>query len=777
MAVEWGVYEGHEAVGIDVTMSPATVTKDTATVTLTWRVYVRTDGWTIYSDNQTLTVSGAVAASTDFEFGTTATPATPAGSARLVGTWTQTVTPSYSATSTQTITAAVSGMFNGGTPSHSRSFVVPKRPPQAPSPAAAAAAAYVSDARIDVSWTRPANAASTGTIWTNVDVWRATDGGSYVSVASLTGTATSWADATTAANKTYRYAVRGRNVSGSSAWAYTGNVDTTPAAPTGVAAVKSGAAITVTWTSNSPGAALFEVRDGTTVLGTATGSTYTHTAPSTSITHTYTVRAVAQDGGTRYSAWSAPSNTVQLLAAPLAPTGLTPNGAVQDAAANIVLAWTHNPVDTTAQRLKDVRYRLDGGAWVNPGQQTSTVSTWTLTPGNVAGASTVEWQVRTAGEHADFSPWSATASVPLSLRPTVAINTPANGATLTTPFLTVAWGYSQPSGHAQSAWRARLLDSTGAVIAQAAGTGTTTTWSPTGPVLDDGQSYTVEVAVTESSGLESTPDTAAITVAFPAPLPPTIVTDWDVDGGYLTVTVQPDAGPSNPDPITYSVDRSWNGGPWETLGTDLDITGDLIDWTVPLTGITTYRITALSALPSAVTVEHAITVNAEPCDVYLSGGPGMAYCVRLTRHIQRSIRTGRDRTLNQYAGRAAPVETTGTTVPTSMSLSANIFPQREGTRTVTIEDVETLCALPGPHLYRDHEGRNWWVSLSDVQIGLDYIAPISLTLTRVDGGTLEQRNATARHAAPAIREISPGLYTIVGGTTTDVAPGTYTWTP
>ena len=81
---------------------------------------------------------------------------------------------------------------------------------------------------------------------------------------------------------------------------------------------------------------------------------------------TVTARASVASGGvgstTLYSAYSAYSNTVQLLSAPNPPTGLTPNGPVRPVDEPVLFQWTHNPVDSSSQTAYELRHRVPGGA-------------------------------------------------------------------------------------------------------------------------------------------------------------------------------------------------------------------------------------------------------------------------------------------------------------------------------------------------------------------------------------------------------------------------------
>jgi hypothetical protein len=239
MAITYGSIEGRLSVGIDVTMSPATVTKDTASVTLTWKVYARSDSYG-FNDPQTMTLSNAISATKNY----TMVSGTGDDVVLLVGTWTQTVSLSYSATVTKTLVAAASGLFNGGTPSHSRAFVVPKRPPQIPDAPLSAGVALASASSALVDWDRPSNYNSASDIWTNVIVSRSVNGGAYSTVATLAGSATSWTDTGLLTNTTYAYRVASKNVSGTSTAVDAGSVQTALVVPTAVTPA-SGASVVV----------------------------------------------------------------------------------------------------------------------------------------------------------------------------------------------------------------------------------------------------------------------------------------------------------------------------------------------------------------------------------------------------------------------------------------------------------------------------------------------------------------------------------------------------
>lgn len=201
----------------------------------------------------------------------------------------QAFTTSY--TATQSVTWEVnwaSSADDDGFVARTKSgtVTIPIRPPQLPSAPTSASATYVSDAQVNVAWTRPTNASSASNIWsqTEIERWKQSTG-TWGRVALLTGTPTSWSDTTTSANDRYQYRVRGVNVTGGGEWETTGYVSTTPATPTGVSAAKSGDDIVVSWTDQSRAETGFEVQDETTTVGTPTASPFTHTAPSNLTAH------------------------------------------------------------------------------------------------------------------------------------------------------------------------------------------------------------------------------------------------------------------------------------------------------------------------------------------------------------------------------------------------------------------------------------------------------------------------------------------------------------
>lgn len=625
-------------------------------------------------------------------------------------------------------------------------------------------ATYVSDSRVNLSWSL------TGTSYPTLRILRYSASGAVSVVANISGSSTSWADTSVRADERYRWAIAGRSSDGlNGPLVYTGYISTTPDAPSAVAAAKNaGGDIVVTWTDNSTAETNFQVEDETTNVGNPTSSPFTHVGPSAMVTHRYRVRAVAD--GPRYSAWSPYSNVVTLLAPPAAPDDLTPNGSPFALDDPLVLEWTHNPTDTTPQTAYELRHQPEGGSW-------TTVTGTTAEQHTVADyvtQQTIEWQVRTKGAHADWSPWSAVASVPLTPRPTVAITEPSGD--VTSPYVTVEWSYYHAGGGAQSGWEVQILDGS-TVVAQGSGTDTAAEWT-SDDELPNGSSLTANVRVREPSGLWSDWESEAFDVNYDPPPASDVTAVWQDGYGHVLVTAEKVDEVGEPETVAHRVARSVDGGnTWTLVADDLGPVTSINDWEAPAGGTYHYRITALSALPSATHTVVEVTVPATPvnCAIWIGGGPGFAHAAQIVWNPTTSVNGGRERRLNVYSGRTHPVETSSRQVPRTLWVQATIFPDRHNEDAATVEDLQDVFDTPGPHLYRDHTGRVMYGTLSplDASTDVEGVTSISFSITRTARGTDAQLASLSEFYAPRIAEVAPGVYQVIGADVVEAAPGVY----
>lgn len=416
-----------------------------------------------------------------------------------------------------------------GTTSHSVNVWYPARYAVTPT---ALTATRISDGQINLAWTR-------NSTYTSVVVQRRTNGGAWQTVGQPTGNAASFSDLTTTAGNRYEYRVAGVGGSGQSYWSSIVTVYTTPNAPAQVSAVRVGASdIQVDAATMPPYFASVDIMDDASIVATGVTLPWLDVAPNPSVAHTYRVRA-NQSG--LQSAWSDPSNTVQLLAAPNAPTSLAPNGGSAASDVPVRFSWVHNPVDSSAQTAYELRYRIGVGAWTTLSGTTAQFRDVTLSE------AAYEWQTRTKGAHADWSPWSATATVTVITRPGVAITVP--GPTYDLPTLPATWTWFQAQSLPQSNWEAVLLDGDLAQLEARSGANASTTVTFT-TRLEHGRTYTVR-ARAATGAVWSEWAEQAFTVEFVAPAPAAVDGVWVEEAGAVELAVTAQMG-TMPDIVNHA---------------------------------------------------------------------------------------------------------------------------------------------------------------------------------------------------------------------------------
>ncbi len=537
MAIVWGALTGSPwrfRIGIEV-LSVGAVTASTTSVPVQFRLWFNTPNTIAYNNTST-------SWSTAFGSGTMAANLNGSNYSQVIGTTTVNVTPINPGWGKLEIKidASLGGLsgFTSGTATVSYTHPIGWATPNPPTNATVT---RVDDWTQRLTWTNnPTNAAPyKGIRVVRWDQWKLDEG--YKVVATLSGAPTSWTDYSTGPNSRYQYGVYAFNDTTSDGAAWTSYVSTTPSAPTNVTAAKTAAGdILVTWTNTARMASYVEVWDrpdgGAGVflgsLYTFDGAnSYTHTGPSNTATHAYFVKHYTYDQNPRlWSADSATSNTVQLLAAPGKPTQLGPQ--VMDPADLTPITWRHNPTDTTGQTAYELQHRPAGGAWTSTGKIASTGQAWT-TPGTWPAGTNYEVQVRTWGQHADPSPWSDVHVVALSGRPSATILTPA--ATLNSSSVAASWAYYDPESTAQSAAEVELLDQAGTVLetVNIDGPGTEAQLQTR---VDDQAAHTLRVRVRDGSGLWSVDAVQPFTVAYLPPASPTVAAQWDTSTGAAVLT-------------------------------------------------------------------------------------------------------------------------------------------------------------------------------------------------------------------------------------------------
>lgn len=760
MTITWGAWEDSGGNGMRAGIQIESVTTPvTASTTFIVTFSCWTQNRADYADAQTfdLTTTGGVSASlSDSSIGYTNNEV---GTATKRGS-NQTATYTYSTYGTSPgfikINGTVNGTYNGVTPNISVTYTVPARPWANPAATTGASVARVSDTQQTVTWT---NNSTTSALYGNIKVYRKTDAGAFALITTL-GVVTSHSDVTSVANHKYRYrpnvlGANGTEVTGPE----TGDIWTSPGAPTVCAAVKLGSGnIQITWTNNvnysEYSTEVWESQNGgayallTTV---ATGlATYTHIAPSTIVTHKYKVRSKTTSGTSLVSSYSNESALVVLLSTASAPTITSPSGVTLDATEAITFTWVHNPTDGTPQNKYQLQYSIDGGGFVTVGPTTTGVSSYVMPASTLTNAHTITWKVATAGENGTLSAYSSIGTFFTKNRPTSTISVPDLG-TYSLSTLTATWTYFQAQSSAQASWHAYLYlkgalpdfsDATLLEEVAGAGTGTST---PFATALLNGVTYGVRVYVTSAAGQTSIASGTSLeefTVTFLPPATATLAAVYDDTYGHMVITITGTGATLGVTEAISTVDleRQINGGDWVTWATGIVLSiGDLMatvtDPAPTVKGSNNYRAIVRSALPSSAYSAAVEVVTAEPHWGYLSAGNNFAEVVRMRARLDGTETVGREKSTYEFAGRDYPVELAGEALGEVYAVTAALYPPSQGGTSSEPEDVREMGKTASIVLWRDYTGRRLFASLSDVSIG--YIAesrlfPVSFSVRRVD---------------------------------------------
>jgi hypothetical protein len=571
----------------------------------------------------------------------------------------------------------------------------------------------VSDSRIDVSWQN--HYASNG-VPTGIGVDQRINGGSWTRVFTTSSILTSVSIAS-AANRKTEFRVVTSNGAGSAPNSDVSNASwSTPAAPTGVTATKNSSGnIVVTWTNKVAfddystfvdhgvvGSGGTITWDAVPTTGVASGGTsFTHTSPNSSQVHVYRVRSKNQYG-TLVSSW-VQSNSVQLLAAPNAPTlATTPQYA--DAAVALTASWTHNPVDTTAQTAYEFQTSTDGGStWSSSGKVTSTAHTRTLA---VQTAATVlRMRVRTWGQATTggsdgtgASPWSTTRTTTFKSKPTVSVAAPTG--TVTQAHTTVDLTFAQAQGASFVSGTVTLKQ--GSTVLETVTT-TSSTGIPLATRLGDGGTYTLTATAKDSNGLSASSSAAMFSVDYADPSPATITASYVPDAGMAQVDLTfPDPTEDQVAPATFTLTRTINGVV-ETVADQQPITGDVtvVDTTPQTVGVNSYTVVTYSSDGAGSAPASVDLPVQEGLWAFLSTGDGFATAVKFYGNLAIGANPSRNSGTVQAAGRSRPIALFGETSTLDVNVQATILAD-EGS---TIEEIEAFLLTAGLVCYRDPSGR------------------------------------------------------------------------
>ena len=763
MSIAWGSWEYSGGNGMRVGVE-ATISKpshSSSSVTATFKIW--TGNQYNYGDPQTMNFEGNLGGSSGY----TNNQGSGSSTLRFTKTYTYTYPGGSYGSSPGSVSGGgtVSGAYNGVTPSKTVSIAVPARPYATPAAPHGMIASRNSDTSAAVRWS---NNPSSGAPYTNLTLQRQTytngSWGSFSTIATLSGGTTSYTDTKISANHIFKYQVRANNSVGSSGWAQSGFVYTTPAAPTSVSAAMgpTGTTIAVTWTRADYRSSDIRFTVQRSVNGAAYGTvaslinatSWTDNAPGGG-SNTYQVQAVSTAPNPDLASGFTKSNVVATIVPPLAPSNLSPNGVVIDLGQDATFSWKHNPGgDQAAQSKAELSTSADAGVtWTVLVTLTQVDSSYLLSAGTLTNGPTYQWRVRTQGvASVGWSPYSAVATVTGRDQPTVTLDPAQPPPSLGVLPLVVAWEWNQGQGDLQAAWVAELYgpDNTLLETLGASDASTSATFSA---AMADQVTYTVRVRGMSSRNQWSEWATTTTTVSLLPPVAVPIQAEEFSCSGTVGLTLIPDeAVEGSTVPVDYvDVQRRINGGEWVTIMVHVEVPTSVLDMTPPSVGTTEYRLIITSITPSQQ-VGPIVTVEGENlCEhgvdngewVFVSYGLDFSTVLRFHGNPEIGSTTGRTRVAQHFLGRPDPVALLGGNTTTTVKAAGALHyaeccyeldPAGDCHHDSPVADWEAAGTDSGVVLYRDYTGRRIFGLLSEVECSFAYVnyGTVSFTVTEID---------------------------------------------
>ena len=494
--------------------------------------------------------------------------------------------------------------------------------------------------------------------WTGIYVDRATDGGGWQTIATLSWSATNYDDASTSSGHRYDYRLRSYGPGGTSDPTGAVTMYTTPEAYGDVVATKP----TTTSVKLSAGTApryvtgqVFEAStDGGATWAAVTFSDWVCSNPPEG-TAMFRVAATIMSGGensTKLQSRWAYSNTIATLCAPLAPT-LAPLPSVVATGTTQGVRWVPNHPDGTAQSKAQVEVTVGDGAATTYDVAGATTS-YALPAAATKSAATVKVRVRTYGDYAAWGEWSSYQAMRVAVGPVLTLTSPTDGGKLTRLPMVVSWDYSDVTGASvQTVTVERLGDGTSAAadgdaavaevksMTMLVDVGTTSIEWGAAPVrFDNGARYRVTVSVTAGSGL-SVSKSATVTVDWDKPSVPAVrVEPNDTYAAVLTISA------SLVDPVakSFAVTRVNPDGTRVKIADGVTDKQSVIDWLAPLNVAYRYEVTGIAASGSTSTLTVDAFIDSDGHEVFNFGmdasvGLPLRYNAQGTRTVQASGET------------------------------------------------------------------------------------------------------------------------------------------
>lgn len=593
-----------------------------------------------------------------------------------------------------------------------------------------------------------------------------------------------------AAGSVYKVRARAEKDSKYSAWSdYTENYGTIPAsiAKFTKCEAKSEKSVVLAW-SAAKGATTYEIEyvtdithfEGSDSISNVTGittTTYEKTGLETGKEYFFRVRAVNDKGET---GWSEISSVI-LGSLPEAPTTWS-STTTAVTGEPLTLFWVHNSADNSKQTKAEIEIVVNDVSTtysIDTSYTEDTTHHYDIADTSIyADGTKIKWSVRTAGVTGAFSEWSAQRTIDIYAPPVVDLaitNTSGELADTLTQFPLRVKATTTPATQNPIGYHIEILvsqDSDSYEILDEVGN--TKIVSPGDRVYSGYFDISTDLDVTLSANDMSLENGTKYKIVCVASMDSALTAEdsKEFEVSWTDEQIEPDAAIALDEDLMcayicpYCRDADENLVPGVTLSVyrrDFDGKFVLIDADIPNNGYTyvldphpaldyaRYRIVAKYAATGSVSYYDA---PSQPMDVKaivlqwdetwgrfdgvdgiedeLATPPLSGSMIKLFYNIDVSEDASPDTELVKYIGREYPVAYYGTQRGTSATWNATV-PKND---TATLTALRHLQAWTGNVYAREPSGTGYWanVTVSFGQKHMDLTIPVTINLTRVDGG-------------------------------------------
>lgn len=587
------------------------------------------------------------------------------------------------------------------------------------------------------------------------------------------------------------YKVRARSVRGNlrSDWsAYSPNVGTMPATPSGITTLKatSNTSIYVEWgaVANAKTYDLeyttkrnyFDGSDGTTIQNGIETTHFEKIGLETGQEYFFRVRAVNDSGE---SSWSEIKSVI-IGKVPTAPTTWS-STTKAITGEPLTLYWVHNAQDASSETFAELELIIDGfkdtktlkNEDIDDEDKKDKTKFYSINTSTYVEGTKILWRVRTAGVTKAYGEWSIQRTIDIYAPPTLelrATNVNGNAIETLTSFPLYIRGLPGPNTQAPIGYHLSIIsngsyeaaDETGNVRIVNAGDevysryfditeALTLELTPSSVDLENNINYTISCTVAMNSGL-STTSTVSFNVAWEdmeyQPNAEIGINEDDVSA-YIRPYCMDENGVLI-EGLTLSVYRREFDGSLIEIATGLaNSYNTFVVDPHPSLDYARYRIVAITNSTGAVSYydvpgyplgEKAIVIQWEETwstfdateETELAEQPWTGSLLKLPYNIDVTESNNKDVVHVAYAGRKHPVSYHGTHLGESGTWST----------AVPAYDVETIYALRrlskwmGNVYVREPSGIGYWatISVSMSQRHTDPVVPVTIDITRVEGG-------------------------------------------